>query len=181
MRKILIGVLASAIGLAPLALGQSSPATQSATDSGQSAEQMMNQMLKTPVAPKPLAPMLDAAPLQRDKYDKTSGRNSAAVAPATPAVPLKREGTFIFDAPGHLSHSADGTHAEFNFESDGKTLKDPPVIILPNIKLMIMEDAVKSINRDMRFRVTGMLTEYRGRNYILLERVTVPSDATQQF
>jgi hypothetical protein len=44
-----------------------------------------------------------------------------------------------------------------------------------------MEDAVRSSSRDLRFRVTGMITEYRGRNYILLEKVTVIPDATQQF
>jgi hypothetical protein len=46
---------------------------------------------------------------------------------------------------------------------------------------MTMEDAVKSTNRDLRFRVTGMLTEYRGRNYLLLEKVLVPPEGNAQF
>ncbi len=91
------------------------------------------------------------------------------------------EGTFIFDRVGRLTHNADGTQAEFTFESDGKAMKDPPVIILPNLKLMTMEDVVKATNRDLRFRVTGMLTEYRGHNYLLLEKVLVPPETTQQF
>lgn len=60
-------------------------------------------------------------------------------------------------------------------------MKDPPVLILPNLKLMAMENAVSSANRDLRFRVTGMVTEYRGRNYVLLEKVVVVPDPTQQF
>ena len=58
---------------------------------------------------------------------------------------------------------------------------DPPVIILPNLKLMQMESAVGGSNRDLRFRITGMVTEYRSRNYILLEKVVVVPDVTQQF
>ena len=63
---------------------------------------------------------------------------------------------------------------EFTFESDGKTLQDPPLIILPNLKLMAMERASEALrDRDVRFRVTGMLTEYKGRNYVLLDKVVV--------
>ena len=46
---------------------------------------------------------------------------------------------------------------------------------------MAMEDAVQGANRDLRFRATGMVTEYRGRNYILLEKVVVVPEATQQY
>ena len=55
------------------------------------------------------------------------------------------------------------------------------MLILPNLKLMSMESAVTSADRDLRFRVTGMVTEYRGRNYVLLEKVVVVPDAMQQF
>jgi hypothetical protein len=45
---------------------------------------------------------------------------------------------------------------------------------------MAMENATKAQSRDLRFRVTGMVTEYGGRNYILLEKVVVVPDAVQQ-
>ncbi|MDB5319809.1 MAG: hypothetical protein JWN40_1440, partial [Phycisphaerales bacterium] len=77
--------------------------------------------------------------------------------------------------------SADGQTAELTFEADGKALKDPPMIILPNLKLMQMENAVAGNSRDLRFKVTGVVTEYKGRNYILLERVVVVPDVAQQF
>jgi hypothetical protein len=70
---------------------------------------------------------------------------------------------------------------EFSFEADGETLRDPPLIVLPNLKLMAMENAVQASRRDLRFRITGMVTEYRGRNYILLEKVVVVPDTVQQF
>ena len=62
------------------------------------------------------------------------------------------------------------------FEADGKALKDPPVVVLPNLKLQLMEDQIKQTNRDLKFRVTGMVTEYRGRNYVLLDKVVVVSE-----
>jgi hypothetical protein len=55
------------------------------------------------------------------------------------------------------------------------------MVILPNLRLMQMEESVTSSNRDLKFRVTGMVTEYRGRNYILLEKALVVPDIAQQF
>ncbi|MGH7214409.1 MAG: hypothetical protein ACREIT_06570, partial [Tepidisphaeraceae bacterium] len=94
---------------------------------------------------------------------------------------VMREGTFLVDRTGRLTRSADGQQMEFTFDADGKSLRDPPVIILPNLKLMAMEDAVSGSSRDLRFRITGVVTEYRGRNYVMLEKVVVVPDVTQQF
>lgn len=141
------------------------PATRPAT-TAPSPEQMFNKMLKPArstertLVPSPGPPATD----------KTSG--AGAVAPGAPAVTVLREGTYLVDRTGRLSHSADGQQAEFIFDSDGQALRDPPVILLPNLKLMTMENAV-SASRDMRFRITGMVTEYRGRNYVLLDKVVV--------
>jgi hypothetical protein len=111
--------------------------------------------------------------------DRTSGKG--AVMPDAPVVTVLREGTPIVNRVGRITFNADGTQAELTFESDGQRLQDPPLIILPNLKLMAMEDAVRSASRDLRFRVSGVVTEYRGRNHVLLEKVTVIQDVTQQF
>ncbi|HET6251823.1 MAG TPA: hypothetical protein VFE47_29330 [Tepidisphaeraceae bacterium] len=179
MRKNLVVTLMAAAAMAGVALVHAAgPATTQSGADQPSPQQMLDTMLKPPVggAPKPLQPIVE--PPAKDNY---SGIGSKAVAPKTPTVALHREGTFIFDRVGRLTHNGDGTQAEFTFEADGKTLRDPPVVILPNLKLMTMEDAVKSTNRDLRFRVTGMLTEYRGRNYLLLEKVLVPPEGNAQF
>src|SRR5436190_2674994 len=111
--------------------------------------------------------------------DATSG--AAAVAPGAPLINLAREGTYVVDRTGRLTKSADGQTNELTFDADGKTLRDPPMVILPNLKLMQMENAVLAANRDLKFKVTGMVTEYKGRNYILLEKVVVVPASTQQF
>ncbi len=153
------------------------PSTQpTAGGKSLSADQMLSQMLKAPPSgvAKPLAPVA-----QPPAADRTSG--AGAVKPEAPAVNVMREGTFLVDRTGRLTRTADGNSAEFTFEADGKTLRDPPVVILPNLSLMKMEDAVKSNSRDLRFRITGMVTEYRGRNYVLLEKVVVIPDVLQQY
>ncbi len=139
-----------------------------------SPEQILNNMLKpAPQVGKPLSTT------RQVQSDATSG--GGAVAPGAPVVRLRREGSYLVDATGRLTRSADGQQKEFVFESDGKTMKDPPVIILPNLWLMTMEQAAKGASRDLRFRVTGMLTEYNGRNYVLLEKVVVLPDGPSQF
>ena len=87
----------------------------------------------------------------------------------------------VRDRTGRLTRSPDGQLMEFTFDSDGQSLQDPPMVILPNLKLMAMENAVSGSSRDLRFRITGQVTEYKGRNYILLEKVVVVPDVTQQF
>jgi hypothetical protein len=140
------------------------------------ADQLLQQMLRPangPVA-QPLQPILNPPAL-----DQTTGK--MVVPNSAQPQNLRREGDYIRDRLGRLTKSADGNQMEFTFESDGRTMQDPPVVILPNLKLMAMENAVNSSNRDLRFRITGPVTEYKGRNYILLEKVSVVQDVTQQF
>ena len=153
-------------------------ATAPKTSKDLSADEMLSQMLKAPqqTGNRPLAPL--PAPSVGGP-DRTSG--AGAVAPSAPVVNLLREGTFLVDRVGRLSRSADGSQAEFTFEADGTSLQDPPVVIVPNLKLMQMEDAVANNPRDLRFRVSGSVTEYRGRNYILLEKVVVVPEILDKF
>ena len=160
----------------------SRPGAQPPTSSGAqpgaqqlTPEQMLNQMLK---APAPTAKPLQSAD-EKPALDRATGKG--AVAPNAPSMPVLREGSFIVDRIARLTHSADGAQAELSFESDGKAMKDPPMVLLPNQNLQRMEDSVKGLNRDLKFRVTGMITEYRGRNYVLLEKVMIVSDNVQQF
>src|SRR4051812_28690246 len=129
-----------------------------------SSDQVFDQMLKPSTRPsKQLAPLPDQA-----VQDSKSAAGS--VKPNAPPVLVIREGTMIVDRLGRLSHTERG-QAEFNFESDGKALRDPPMLLLPNLTLNQIEDQIKVSNRDLKLRVTGVVTEYKGRNYLLLEKV----------
>jgi hypothetical protein len=176
--RITVTLAISLVGittLAPTLWGQS-PATRpsDATTTvapSESAGSLLDRMLP-PGAPtaRPVAPATAATPTTRP-----------GVAPGTPAHSVLREGTLLVDRTGRLARSADGSNIEFVFDSDGTALKDPPVIILPNLKLLAMEQAVAGVNRDLRFRITGMVTEYRGRNYVLLDKVVVVPDQKERL
>jgi len=136
-----------------------------------------------PIAPQPrpgpAASGADAAPTVSSGVSPglspgvSPGLSSGIGAAGASTGTIQREGTFVVDRMGRLSRSADGRTWEFAFESDGVALSDPPVVLIPNLKLMSMEDAISAANQDLRFRVTGMLTEYRGRNHLMLEKVVV--------
>ena len=139
-----------------------------------SADQVFSQMAKPTTRPsRTLAPVPE-----RDVMDRNSGTGS--VRPNAPQVAVIREGTLLVDRMGRLSHSENGA-AEFTFESDGKALQDPPMLLLPNQKLGELEQLIAVSNRDLKFRVTGVVTEYKGRNYLLVEKYIVPIDLAQQF
>jgi guanyl-specific ribonuclease Sa len=149
--------------------------TAATATSSPTAEQVRNQLLApSPNAARQLPPATTGV-----MTDATSGHG--AVAPSAPLMNVMREGTFIVNRVGRLKRSTDGQQEEFAFESDGKTMRDPPVVILPNLKLMQMENAVTAISRDLKFRVSGVVTEYKGRNYVLLDKVVVVPDVDQQF
>jgi hypothetical protein len=160
-----------------VAVTAAAPSGATTRPAGKSAEEMLNQLLKpTGESAKPLAP---ATAPKGGVVDVTSG--AAAVAPGAPVVTVMREGTDLVNRVGRLTRSADGEQWEFTFDSDGRTMLDPPVIILPNLTLMLMESNVTGSNRDVRFRITGEVTEYRGRNYVLLRKASVVSEAEKQF
>jgi len=137
-----------------------------------SADEMLGQLLRTgpgASAPRP-------APLrvnQLSQTDKSSG--SGAISPSAPGVTLIREGRYIPDRLGRLTRGPDGKTAEFTFDSDGKALRDPPLIIVPCAKLAQMQGTELGAGLDVRFRLSGTVTEYRGRNYILPEKVVYVS------
>ena len=91
---------------------------------------------------------------------------------------LKREGDLITDRVGRLQSTGAGW--QFYFESDGRALKDPPMALLPNSVLAQMEAAAERSGRDLRFRVTGMITTYHGRNFLLVEKARAVSKADEE-
>jgi len=172
MKRLASGVcgLTTLIAATAIAAPSTQPATRPTT---LPADQMLTRLLRPGAAmAQPLQPAERPPAL-----DQTTGK---PLAPSLPMTALIREGDYIPDRVGRLTKGADGQF-EFTFDSDGKTLQDPPLVILPNLKLNLMENAVNSASRDLRFRISGQVTEYKGRNYILIDKVVIPPDTTQQF
>jgi hypothetical protein len=121
------------------------------------------------------------APSTRSSTDSTT-RPSMVLEPlkegtTQPAAPEAqyREGTFLVDQVGRLTHNKKAEPI-FVFEKGGKTLQ---LTLMANSDLARMEDAAAA-GVEPQFRVTGMMTEYRGKNYLLVDRVVmVHPPATQ--
>jgi hypothetical protein len=138
-----------------------------------SAEETLRQMLQPQgAAARPLTPVVDAPPAT----DDTSGAN--AVMPNAPAQKLMREGTLLLDRVGRLQKADDGD-IEFVLDADGRGLADPPLKLIPSRKLQQLEDRVQSSYRDLPVRLSGEVTEYRGRNYLFVQRWAPVADVTQ--
>ena len=140
------------------------PTTAPADDTPQAmdAEGALDRMLRArPGTARPIQPVTP--------QEGTLRPRRSDVAPQTPSVPLKREGDMIVQRVGHLQAMPNGAF-EFRFDSDGRQLHDPPMTILPNRRLADMEAALTRAGGDLRFQVTGMVTQYRGRNYLLIEK-----------
>ena len=84
---------------------------------------------------------------------------------------LLPEGHYLSDRRGRLLRQGD--QLVFVFESDGKALADPPITLLPNRWLEKMESDVTASAESMIFHVSGEVTTYRGRNYLLLRKVLI--------
>lgn len=140
--------------------------TRPATAPGnRSAEDMLRQMLQPPgESARPLRPTPALPPAD----DVTSG--AGAVPPAATSQPVMREGTLLLDRIGRLTSNGSGKMPELSLESDGRSMTDPPLVLLPSRTVMQLEDHIKNSNRDLRIRVSGEITEYRGRNYLFVQR-----------
>lgn len=171
----ILGILILSAALLAYAQPATQPTTRPNEPDSQRADREMDRLLRPGSStPKPLQPVPDVP-----TTDQSSG--PAAVAPGAPTVNVLREGTLIVDRVGHLTRSADGQQMEFTFDSDGKAMKDPPLILLPNLKLMAIENEISRSSRDLKFKISGVVTEYRGRNYILLDKVVIVPEANQPF
>ena len=99
--------------------------------------------------------------------------------PATAPASALPEGTFIFDRVGRLTEDKTG-EPEFEFESNGTAGKEPPLLLQPSASLMRMEDYVAAHGPAVRFLITGMITQYRGRSYLLLQKVAAVPGAERK-
>jgi hypothetical protein len=138
-------------------------------------EQLLNSLLKpqTDNNGRVIQPLPD--PVRRDPA------TGNIIAPNPPTPTLKREGQYVIDATGRLTKSADGQSWDFVFDADGQAMQDPPMGVLENLKLESMEQAIAGLDHSPKFRVTGMVTEFKGKNYLLLEKATLVPEVLQQF
>lgn len=182
--QMLVAGLVSAGALSGLSAGRnddrqdSRPVTQPATRPGtrpEGADAALDRLLEP--AERASMPRTTQAvqPAPAGEPNNATGRGAAAVAPDTPRQPLISEGTYVIDRSVRVRQSVDGRGLEVTFVADGRGTQsavDPPMLLAPNLQLQAVE-AMFGDDPDRPMCVTGRVTEYRGRNYLLLEKVVV--------
>lgn len=142
------------------------PATQPATQPGDTIpiqpDSILGRMLQNadtrqPLGSEPNPPAPDA----------TSGM--APIKQPAPRILLKPEGNYVIGRMARLGKVHDGFR-ELIFNADGQALRDPPMRILPNQLLSSMEDQTRGSSDPMAFRISGYITQYKDRNYILIDK-----------
>jgi hypothetical protein len=102
-----------------------------------------------------------------------------ATAPNEPKAQRIREGQFIWNRTGRLVKDDKTGTFLFAFDSDGKGMKDPPMALLPSHLLMNMEDASEKGTRPVKFKISGEVTEYRGKNFLYVRYMQAVRDLNQ--
>jgi hypothetical protein len=168
---LVIATVAWSQATRPAQNGRPGDSAGPATRPGSDPDLMLKQLLSGNRPKAPLEPV-DLPP------EKGTDRNvTSVVPPRNDQYTVIREGTYLIDRIGRLTKTAEGQN-ELTLESDGSGLKDPPLIILPNQNLGLMEMELRRSSRDLKFRVSGLITEYNNRNYILVEKMIVMSGET---
>jgi hypothetical protein len=78
----------------------------------------------------------------------------------------------LSDRTGFISPGAEGTGWTFKLDGLGRSLQAGSLLLLPCAVLEGAEVLKTSGAQQIHFRATGIVTEYRGRQYLLLHRTT---------
>ncbi len=153
------------------------PTTQPAKTSGSGTsvlDQMQQQMQGNPA----LAPSQSKQPIGKPRPEIRIGPDPKHLghAPNMPAPTLKREGDFVINRRGRMKLTPGGNYALFVFDSDGATLGDPPMVLVPCELLELMEKQVQERGEQVIFRISGQILSYHNVNYLLATMVKLDVD-----
>jgi len=84
---------------------------------------------------------------------------------------LLPDGSRLVDRPGRLAR--EGDYFTFAFESRGRGAPEVPMRLLPNRLLEDMEIVSAGGTKPIVFVISGEVTEYRGVNYLLVQKLLV--------
>ena len=84
-----------------------------------------------------------------------------------------KDGSMVVDRVGRVLYESQNQRFIFAFEADSSKRAEPPVTLLPNL---LLEEIEKTLRKDIRFRVTGQVSRYQGRYYMLLRKALIKYD-----
>ena len=164
----LILVMVIGVGLVSLLQAQDDSGPSS-SPADKSQEQVLQELLKDPT-PEPVTRPAEGS-------DVVTIPSVQPVDPKTKAPLIIREGDWVINRLGRFHADPKGSPL-FVYEADGSALTEPPLVLLPSRKLELMEQLAKQ-RPDAKFLVTGEITAYHGKGYLLLRKVMLHRDMGQ--
>jgi hypothetical protein len=102
-----------------------------------------------------------------------------AVAPKAPPIVAMTENSVISNRIGRLVRDPKTGAKLIAFDADGRRMADPPMGVVPCKYLAVLEEATEDGNKPLKFKLSGEVTTYRGRNYLYLKYVGVVPDLSE--
>ncbi len=167
------GMLAILLGAAAGVHAQ--PATADRTAASSPAERAPEYARPLDIPPdllrpkKPQAMILPSDPPEWPDALTAEGRSGGVVADVEPTQRILPEGYILGRRPARFGR--DESWWAIAIGEVGSLPVGPPIRVLPNRRLMILERALAAGQPDDIYLVTGRVTEFLGRNYVLLENV----------
>lgn len=115
---------------------------------------------------------LQKAQVDKDVLDNRPVDNAQNT--GTQLRPLLPDGAAIISRPARVVKM--GPRYDLVFESDDPNNPEPPLTMLPNLDMERMLKAVADNNYGQVFRVSGDVTQFEGRNYILVRSAPRQAD-----
>ena len=145
------------------------PEPRRRTSAADVLRELRQEVSKTPIIPPTTVGVQRSAP-------RTTVSESAIPTNALRPVDRKLmpDGARIIDRAGRLTR--DGDYLTFTFESRGEGPVEVPLRLLPNRLLEDMEVVAEGGRRSIVFVVSGEVTEYRGVNYLMLQKLLMRPD-----
>jgi hypothetical protein len=153
------------------------PSTSSSAATAPAGAQSAQSVLENLLQSKPAS--VTPAPIPPAGTSVSAGTRPGAVAPNQPAVGRIPEGGFVWNRVGRLAKDDKSGEWLFVFDADGKNLKDPPMGLVPSRMLMAMQRASENGTKPTKFRVSGEVTEYEGKNYLYVKDQRIVQDLNQ--
>lgn len=95
------------------------------------------------------------------------------IPPALSSLTGLPEGTYLKDQVGRVARTPNTREIDLLFDFAGKQTRIP---LLQSLRLMQIEKVVATEGWTTKFRISGTITDYKGRNYLMLERVARVED-----
>ena len=175
-RLVLLGACVSGLIWATVSSAQNQPApkaspkTKEQKDVKPAAVPDPEDIIRELEKDKPTTPLV--LPKQPGDSRRTVERPSRSVTPSQKDRRRLPEGYVLVDRVGRMNK--DGQWWAYTFQSDqNRTVREPPIRLLPSRMLESMELASAGGTRAVDFKISGQVTEFHGINYLLLEKVLV--------